>query len=1157
MCLAVLAMLALGVGYTQLTQALVDGPPLAVDAPRSFAPIGRTPAPSPPAPNVGRRVLAQQDPVVPIIYRFFDWGTDWQNLRPEYGPIGSLQFVFWDVMNPAPGVYDWSRVDRELDKERPLRVTMPDGRVIPKPVMYQIHLYTSSRSEMGWTDITFFDNTPVWVYDRIDAENPNNPRPVVHGRKVGHTLRCEGNTAVLPMYESRTWQNAYWDAVRAFAARYGNDPVINSLQINVGLDGETIPIKDWYCDWEQALDQQLPGVRYRFNIFVYDTMDVYRAAFPTKAIFIPNAPGGSGVRKATSDYAANEVDPPIGLKHNGLSIDQDSHQGMGDYVGLFDMINYYSMTLPIFLETHHGLGSPADCYWVLLAGLHYHPDAIDVHSDFMDKVSPDVLRWAGLYLGRTLQDTPSVWTVLRDAEYPIYMWDQNNGISGKIGDWTFWLYRRDVPGGNTVRLYKADLPSAAQSHMFARQARRTDQARGQTYMYFDIADGYPYVGQKPSSEPDGTVSYEIQVSFINRGTDALALQYMNYRGELVTRRIQKGSALGAADSWVTYKFSINDAYFNNNMANGAADFRLSCENDGDEIVHMVDVRGYWGRPPTPGPATPTSTPSRTATPTITRTPVTPTAGPSPTPTLTGTPAPPSGTLIVPIERDTYINLWSENQNYGSNNTVIVRQGDVMAGLMYAPINLPSDAQVTSAKLHVYIVNRTNGGYLFTSVHKVLRDWSEGGATWRLASQGVPWQEPGCNGISVDREADEIDLAVFDATNTWFTFDVTSLVREWVADPAGNHGLVLKGAGSVSVQYEIASREWGDSSLRPRLEIAYLRPSPTPSPTPAPSNTPTPTATLAPTNTATPSVAPSNTPTPTATGTPTPSLTPTAGPTSTFTPSPVSSYTPSATPVASLTPTPTGTPAPTNTPTPSPTMTPTPTATHTPTWTMTPTSTPTETLTPTPSATPTYTPTATPTFTPTPTPFIPRGTVQFGAVADTTLCQWEPERNLGGAGLRVRYNDERAALVRFDLQIVPPGSRVERATLKLYSVYGSEGAYLSVSGYGVLRPWNEFEATWWRARAGEDWQIGGCNGSNDRYQTATGSFWAYRANQEYNLDLTALVQSWVDYPWTNYGVVLKGGGGASAEYEFASREYPDPAVRPRLEITFGESQSASR
>lgn len=1133
-----LAMLALGASHAQLTQALVDGPPLAVDAPPSFGRSGQTMAPA-----VGRRILAQQDPVVPIIYRFFDWGTDWQNLRPEYGPIGSLQFVFWDVMNPAPGVYDWSRIDRDLDKERPLRVTMPDGRVIPKPVMYQIHLYTSSRSEMGWTDITFFDNTPEWVYDRIDAENPNNPRPVVHDRKVGHTLYCDGRIAVLPMYESRTWQNAYWDAVRAFAARYGNDPVINSLQINVGLDGETIPIKNWYCDWEQALDQQLPGVRYRFNLFVYDTMNVYRAAFPTKAIFIPNAPGGSGVRKATSDYAATEIDPPIGLKHNGLSIDQDSHQGMGTYVGLFDMINYYSMTLPIFLETHHGLGTPNDCYWVLLAGLHYHPQAIDVHSDFMDKVSPDVLRWAGLYLGRTLQDTPSVWTALRDAEYPVYMWDQNNGISGKIGDWTFWLYRRDVPGGNTVRLYKADLPSAAQSHMFSRQARRTDQAHGQTYMYFDIADGYSYVGQKPFSEPGGAVSYEIQVSFINRGTDALALQYMNYRGELVTRRIQKGPALGAADTWVTYKFSISDAYFNNNMADGAADFRLSCENDGDEIVHMVDVRSYWGQPPTPDPAMATSTPSRTATPTNTRTPTyTATSGPNPTPTPTGTPAPPSGTLVVPIERDTYINLWSENQNYGSHNTVIVRQGDVMAGLMYAPINLPPGSQVNAARLRVYIVRRTNSGYLFTSVHKVLRDWSEGGATWRLASQGEPWQEPGCNGISVDRSADEIDEITFDATNAWFTFDVTSLVREWMADPASNYGLVLKGAGNVSVQYEIASREWGDSSLRPRLEIEYSRPSPTPSPTSAPTSTPTPTATSTPTHTATPSIAPSSTPT--------------DAPTSTLTPSPVPSHTPSATPVASLTPTPTGTSAPTNTSAPSPTMTRTPTATQTPTWTLAPTatSTPTATLTPPHTPTATQTPTAAPT--PTQTPL--RGTVQFEAVADTTLSQREPTRNLGDTNLIVSQGDRRTALVRFDLQSIPPGSRVTRATLKLYSVYASRGANLLVSVYGVLRPWNEFEATWWQARAGEAWSRGGCNGPSDRYQTATGNFWAYRENQEYTLDLTALVQSWVDHPWTNYGVILKGSrGAASAEYEFASREYPNQAVRPRLEITFAESQSAPR
>jgi hypothetical protein len=47
-------------------------------------------------------------------------------------------------------------------------------------------------------------------------------------------------------------------------------------------------------------------------------------------------------------------------------------------------------------------------------------------------------------LGVTIQDTPSVWTVLRDYEYPLQSWG-SGGVSGKMGDWSFWLLRRTWP----------------------------------------------------------------------------------------------------------------------------------------------------------------------------------------------------------------------------------------------------------------------------------------------------------------------------------------------------------------------------------------------------------------------------------------------------------------------------------------------------------------------------------------------------------------------------------------------------------------------------------------------------------------------------------------------------------------------------------------
>ena len=414
--------------------------------------INRPPHAAPPNPidNVGRVPEGDPEPV-PILYRFFDFGNDWQQIAPEWGPVGSIQWTTWEEINPEEGVYNWSIIDAGLASERGLSVTLPDGQVIPKPVVIQIFPYISSAYD--WHDVYFYDATPEWVYDVIDEENPDDPRPIVNDRKVGYRLDGCGTAAVLPMYDSEIWRTAYFDAVRAMAERYRDDPQVTAVVINTGLDGETQLIKDWGCGWNSIIDTQYTGgLRYRFGQFLYQAMDVYRQAFPNEPIFINNAPGGGGTRKATSDYAASLV-PPVGLKHSGMWVDSDGHEGYGAFVGMFDMINAYSMTVPIWLESKMGYGSSEVKYWSLLAGLHYHPDAIDLHPDYFSMVDPEILRWVGTHIGKTLDDTPSVWTALRDYEFPLVEWT-TGASSGHMGDWNYWLKRKELPGGGTVRIWR-------------------------------------------------------------------------------------------------------------------------------------------------------------------------------------------------------------------------------------------------------------------------------------------------------------------------------------------------------------------------------------------------------------------------------------------------------------------------------------------------------------------------------------------------------------------------------------------------------------------------------------------------------------------------------------------------------------------------------
>jgi len=301
---------------------------------------------------------------------------------------------------------------------------------------------------------------------------------------------------------------------------------------------------------------------------------------------------------------------------------------------------------------------------------------------------------------------------------------------------------------------------------------------------------------------------------------------------------------------------------------------------------------YTQQSPTPT-TRPSSTPTRTRTPLPSPTAtLTPTEGPSPTITPTFMPSPTrlSGAEVIAIQSDTYVDQWSIDANYGAGPAVIVRQGDIMAPLFYAPMtSIATTEQVLAAKLHLYVTWRSNTGVLFTSVHQVLREWNEQQANWVLASSANEWQESGCNQIGVDRAGESADEVTLDAEGVWVAFDITAMAQHWVANPATNHGLIIKGSGSTSVQYEIASSEHPAVAIRPWIEVVHSQSSPTP--------TLTSTRTATPTRTPTPTTASSATPTPTPTITLTPTRTPlpTATPTATQTRTPAPSLTPSITP----------------------------------------------------------------------------------------------------------------------------------------------------------------------------------------------------------------------------------------------------------------------
>ena len=237
--------------------------------------------------------------------------------------------------------------------------------------------------------------------------------------------------------------------------------------------------------------------------------------------------------------------------------------------------------------------------------------------------------------------------------------------------------------------------------------------------------------------------------------------------------------------------------------------------------------------------TPTASisPSKTATPTPSLTPTeTPTPGPSPTLM--------AGSVILRTGTDTTLHAWFPENNYGNEARLTLRQGNVASVLLrFAPISLPSAAVVNSAELRLYVTSQSNVHALNLAAYRLQRSWDELSADWHRASSGQQWSVAGCNGVPADREGAALGRVVVPSAGNWLEMDVTSAVRQWVAAPEKNHGLLLKGEGSVSVESRLASFEYRDPAFRPVLIIHYGLPYPGPSPIPTgmivPTKVPTP------------------------------------------------------------------------------------------------------------------------------------------------------------------------------------------------------------------------------------------------------------------------------------------------------------------------------
>jgi len=174
-------------------------------------------------------------------------------------------------------------------------------------------------------------------------------------------------------------------------------------------------------------------------------------------------------------------------------------------------------------------------------------------------------------------------------------------------------------------------------------------------------------------------------------------------------------------------------------------------------------------------------------------------------------------------------------------------------------------------------------------------------------------------------------------------------------------------------------------------------------------------------------------------------------------------------------------------------------------------------------------------------------------SDTRISSESPDVNFGDSELVLGMRGEVGVLIRFDVSSIPSNALIEEATLSLYvSNVGQRPADAAICAtYPITRPWNEMEATWYKASAFNWWGLPGCNDiTSDRSPVPTDQQAIYDFGRWYDWDVASAVQQWVRNPGANRGVLIQQTNvRIGGEYDIRESEYPGPETRPMLLVRY--------
>jgi hypothetical protein len=166
--------------------------------------------------------------------------------------------------------------------------------------------------------------------------------------------------------------------------------------------------------------------------------------------------------------------------------------------------------------------------------------------------------------------------------------------------------------------------------------------------------------------------------------------------------------------------------------------------------------------------------------------------------------------------DTAVVSDSPDTNYGTYEYFAIgNTAGPFIGRAYLQFNLgalPTSAIIVSANLRLYQFLTFGTKDFMLELHQVTENWNEETITWNNQPGYLPTLE-------------SISPVVVDAI-TWLSWDISTLLQDWLNGSIDNHGIVLKDTDEALGDTYIwcrSSNYTADPALRPKIDITYYVP----------------------------------------------------------------------------------------------------------------------------------------------------------------------------------------------------------------------------------------------------------------------------------------------------------------------------------------------